>query len=381
MTVADHRVSPGGGPFARSSAPGHNRSPRRPLVARSGYARPPLGLIVGVAAFGLVTFCILSGHRSDAGAARPVASQGADAEALANPATPSPELSALQSSSASATPQPVNPQAPPAPSAPVLRGISEPSPATAGPVIVHEPLLVFDGGVTASSSTAPSEPASAREKSSSPNPPSNADADEQFAARIQDEGAAPQQSATRLKNLSMIIAQGTIISAVLETALNSDLPGFARAVVSRDVLSFNGSTILIPKGSRLVGEYKSGLSVGQSRAYVIWTRVLRPDGGSIMIDSGGGDRLGRSGLSGDVDRHFFERFSGAILLTILNAGANAVSNRPSTEVVVGSPQAAAPGVATTGSANISPTVKVAQGAPVRVFVAHDLDFTGIETTR
>jgi type IV secretion system protein VirB10 len=82
-----------------------------------------------------------------------------------------------------------------------------------------------------------------------------------------------------------------------------------------------------------------------------------------------------------VDSHFFERFSGAILLSIVNAGATALAGSPSTEVVIGS-SAASSGVAGAASAyapaNISPTIKVPQGAPIRIFVAHDLDFSGLD---
>ena len=185
--------------------------------------------------------------------------------------------------------------------------------------------------------------------------------------------------ATMLHNLSTTAPQGTLIPAVLETALNSDLPGFARAVVSRDVRSFDGSTVLIPRGSRCIGEYRSAVSLGQSRVFVIWTRILRPDGGSIQIGSNGGDELGRAGLAGKVDHHFFERFSGAVLLTVLDAAAYAAAGTPSTEVVVG--QGTTGGVGGAASsftpANIAPTIKVAQGTPIRIFVSRDLDFTPV----
>ena len=67
--------------------------------------------------------------------------------------------------------------------------------------------------------------------------------------------------------------------------LPSDLPGFTRAVVSRDVMSFDGKTVLIPRGSRLIGQYKSGVAMGASRVFVIWTRVIRPDGVALCGDA------------------------------------------------------------------------------------------------
>jgi type IV secretion system protein VirB10 len=174
--------------------------------------------------------------------------------------------------------------------------------------------------------------------------------------------------------------QGTLIPAVLETALDSDLPGFARAVVSQDVRSFDGSHVLITRGSRLIGEYRSATAQGQTRAFVIWTRLIRPDGVSIQLGSPGADDLGRGGMSGQVDRHFLERFGGAILLSVVNAGGTALAGHsPGTEVVIGSSQQATglASIANIGPANIAPTIKVPQGSPIRVFVARDLDFGSV----
>ena len=204
---------------------------------------------------------------------------------------------------------------------------------------------------------------------------------EQFAERVGDEAPA-RARATTLRNLSALAPQGTIIPGVLETAINSDLPGFTRAVVSRDVLSFDGRAVLIPRGSRLIGQYKSAVALGQSRAFIIWTRVLRPDGVSIQIGSPGTDALGRGGLEGDVDRHFFRRFSGSILLSVLSAGVASLGDTPSTQISIGSPGAAA-GLASSAvqGEKISPTIKVPQGEAIRIFVSRDLDFSGVDPIR
>ena len=204
---------------------------------------------------------------------------------------------------------------------------------------------------------------------------------EQFAERVGDEEPA-RAKATTLRNLSALAPQGTIIPGVLETAINSDLPGFTRAVVSRDVLSFDGRAVLIPRGSRLIGQYKSAVALGQSRAFIIWTRVLRPDGVSIQIGSPGTDALGRGGLEGDVDRHFFRRFSGSILLSVLSAGVASLGDTPATQISIGSPGAAA-GLASSAvqGEKISPTIKVAQGEAIRIFVSRDLDFSGVDPIR
>ena len=201
--------------------------------------------------------------------------------------------------------------------------------------------------------------------------------EEQFAERV-GSGEPDQARASVLHNKAAVVPQGAIIPAVLETALNSDLPGFARAVVSRDVRGFDGSTVLIPRGSRLIGQYKSGVSQGQSRVFVIWTRLIRPDGVSIQIGSPAADSLGRAGLDGSVDRHFFERFTGSILLSVVNAGVASLFHGPSTQIVIGSSQEAAGLAATIAPpTSIPPTIKAPQGSPVRVFVARDLDFSSV----
>ena len=202
-------------------------------------------------------------------------------------------------------------------------------------------------------------------------------ANQQFAA----EASASQPEAavaTQMTHLSATITQGATIPGVLETALNSDLPGYTRAVVSRDVRSFDGKAVLIPRGSRLIGQYRSALSLGQSRVFIIWTRVIRPDGVSVQIGSPGDDALGRGGLTGEVNSHFFTRFGGAVLLSVLNTGLAAVAGTPSTQVVIGSPAAAvgaaASAVVPTGE-TVLPTIEVAQGAAITIFVARDLDFS------
>jgi type IV secretion system protein VirB10 len=191
--------------------------------------------------------------------------------------------------------------------------------------------------------------------------------DELFGARST-EGS--NSTATPMSNPAAIIVAGTLIPAVLETAINSDLPGYTRAFVSQDVRSFDNKTILLPRGSRLIGQYKSGVAAGQTRAYVIWTRAIRPDGVSIDLGSPGTDVAGETGLPGKVNSHFFQRFGAAILLSVVGAlGSNSNNG-----VVIASGTSAA-SVAAQSNANIPPTIRVAPGQAVKVFVARDLDFT------
>ncbi|WP_292299080.1 TrbI/VirB10 family protein, partial [Mesorhizobium sp.] len=128
--------------------------------------------------------------------------------------------------------------------------------------------------------------------------------------------------ARKIDRIDALVPEGTLIPGILETAIVSDLPGQIRAIVSRDVYSFDGRRVLIPTGTRLIGEYQSEVTQGQTRIFVVWTRMLRDDGVSIRLDSIGADSLGRSGLTGHVDKKFRERFGAAILLSIVGGGAS-----------------------------------------------------------
>jgi type IV secretion system protein VirB10 len=201
-------------------------------------------------------------------------------------------------------------------------------------------------------------------------------ASEAFAARVGDSENAPA-TAAHIGDLASTVIEGTLIAGVLETAINSDLPGFTRAVVSEDIRSFDGTEVLVPRGSRLIGQYRSGLAIGESRAFVVWTRLILPNGVAIKLSSPVTDSLGRAGLGGKVDRHFLERFGSAILLSIIGAGAEILAAESGNSSVVITSSAQAYGVAQTAlqaSVNIPPTIKIPQGSPIRIFVARDLIF-------
>jgi type IV secretion system protein VirB10 len=183
-----------------------------------------------------------------------------------------------------------------------------------------------------------------------------------------------------LANRATTVAQGALIPAVLETALDSTRAGFARAVVSRDVRGFDGTRVLIPRGSRLIGEYRSEVAPGQRRALVIWTRLIRPDGVTVAIGSPAGDPLGRGGIRANVNSHFFERFAGAILQSGLDIGvtlASTAAGGAGTVVLLPGQVAGSVGQIVQPQ-QITPTLTVRQGTSISIFVARDLDFTGVE---
>lgn len=190
--------------------------------------------------------------------------------------------------------------------------------------------------------------------------------------------AGPRAGATRLANPATTVPKGVVIQAVLETALDSNRPGFARAIVSRDVRGFDGSRILIPRGSRLVGEYKADLAQGQNRAFIQWQTLTRPDGVQIAVDSPAADPLGRAGVKGNVNSHFFERFAGAILQSALDIGVGIATRKVADGTVIVGLPGSTQSVGGLTPSNIKPTLKVPHGSSVSVFVARDLDFVAVE---
>lgn len=192
--------------------------------------------------------------------------------------------------------------------------------------------------------------------------------------------ASDRVAAGRMLNPSVTVPKGTIVAAVLETALDSTRPGAVRAIVSRDVKSFDGSRILIPRGSRLYGEYTSEVGSGQKRAMINWSRLTRPDAVVIELDSPAADPLGRAGVEGRVNSHFFARFGGAILQSVLDIGVGIATRSVTDDAVI----VALPGSTqqVTGqiqqSTQVTPTLRVRQGTSVSVFVARDLDFSTVE---
>jgi type IV secretory pathway VirB10-like protein len=366
----------------------------RPTVAASR-ARGGLWLTVGAAAaLGVLAFVWLAtnrDHRAEDGAL-PTSGSVAARETVAS-APPPADLALVEAAGRGGpvvTAMPVY-ETPPTPPPAMAVAAPPPMPIGAPGESARTPTLVVDfaasDGAAESAATGASAkpgtppPAGAQAAGGKPGTPgaTGLNADEQFASRVSAQEPAHTE-ATQLHHRATLIPQGTTITGVLETALDSDLPGYTRAVVSRDVRGFDGSEILIPRGSRVIGEYKSAVAQGQTRAFVIWTRVIRPDGVSIQIASSGTDPLGRAGLAGKVNTHFFERFSGAILLSVVDAGVENLANRSNnTSIVIGSSgDAATASLSALVPTAIPPTIRVKQGAAIRIFVARDLDFSTVQ---
>ncbi|GAB4393792.1 MAG: TrbI/VirB10 family protein [Gammaproteobacteria bacterium] len=189
--------------------------------------------------------------------------------------------------------------------------------------------------------------------------------------------------AQRLPHANYMLMQGRIIPAVLESAINTDLPGLVRAVVTRPVYGTHGARILIPRGSMLVGQYNSLIIHGQQRVFVVWTRLIRPDDIAIQLNASTADGLGRNGIAADsVNTHFWQRFSEAALLSLLSAGVanvgvtSATQNNSASDyrnAVADSFQQAA-GSSLDATLARKPTLSINAGAKINIFVNKDLSF-------
>ena len=267
----------------------------------------------------------------------------------------------------------------PPPAATALAPLPDPAPA---PVLANDPGLGLQPGLAVNPYATPTvvydsspivQAAAPVAATDAPVPAAGGAGD--FASRIGGVGGGPARAVSQF-DPQTTVTQGTLIPAVLETAIDTDVPGYVRAVVSQDVKSFDGSKVLIPRSSRLIGEYKSATQAGQRRAYLMWTRLVRPDGVSIALASPAADFTGQAGVGGQVNTHFFSRFGSAILLSILGGAQTLATGGASTVVVSGGQSAA--GAALQRDGNRGPTIKVRQGEPIRVFTARDLIFSSGE---
>jgi type IV secretion system protein VirB10 len=361
LPQTDPRLEPGG------------EADVRPSVATPGAGLPVWVIIGAFALLALLLFGILDARRR-AASAPPIRAQGGDdVDAAAQPTPPLfippapvpaqvPTPTPIATPTVAPTPKPL-PYIPPPP--PRIIYVPQPAPAAPPPPpqprTSNAPVVILDEGV---SSAPPAGPAGG-------------------AASASAEGGSVRASV--MHNRATTVSQGTLIPAVLESALDSTRAGPVRALVTRDVRGFDGTRVLIQRGSRLFGDYRSDLQPGQHRALVTWTRLVRPDGATIALASPASDPLGRAGIHGQVNSHFLERFGSAFLQSALQIGVNVASARlgnTSSPVILALPATSQTLTQPLAQNNqVQPTLKVQQGTAIDVFVAHDLDFTAVEAAR
>ncbi|MGN3975150.1 TrbI/VirB10 family protein [Tsuneonella sp. SYSU-LHT278] len=329
-----------------------------PAVTQRKGKSDGLGLAAGVAVIGLlgaVTLWSMNAARTEkaegVGSPQPVEQAPAVPAQAVTTVVPTPQQAA------------VAPRPDPAPQPVYAQPIQPVQGVQANPY--SNPTVVFDASSLPGGGLGEAAPGPAGEG------PAGAGSANDFASKIGGVGGAPAQ-ARAMVNPQTTVTQGTLIPAVLETAINTDVPGYVRAVVSQDVRSFDGTRVLVPRSSRLIGQYQSGLQGGQKRAYVIWTRLIRPDGASVNLASPAVGFDGTTGLEGRVNSHFFRRFGSSMLLSVIGGLATGGAS-----VVLGGGASAAQ-TAAQQDGQIPPTVRVRAGEPIRVFTARDLDFSSVK---
>jgi type IV secretion system protein VirB10 len=180
-----------------------------------------------------------------------------------------------------------------------------------------------------------------------------------------------------------VVQAGTIIPAALITGIRSDLPGQITAQVTENIFdSPTGRFLLIPQGTRLIGVYDSQVAFGQSRVLLVWTRLIMPNGRSIVLErQPGADTAGYAGLEDDVDNHWGALFKAALLSTLLGVGSELGAGSDTGnngDIIQALRHGASDSLNQTGqkvvqrNLNIQPTLTIRPGFPVRVIVNRDL---------
>lgn len=215
------------------------------------------------------------------------------------------------------------------------------------------------------------------------NPSNGSGANSRFGNQYQSTNFAPTQASQRT-NLSLLLKQGTMIPCVLKTKIVSTYAGQTSCQVTKDVYSANGKTLLVERGSSVIGEQTVKVEQGQARVFVLWSKLDTPKGITLTLDSGAVDNLGASGMPAKIDSHWWKRFGSAILLSVIEDGLQTVTNQSNSDQSGGISYNSSSNttkemakLALENSINIPPTATVNQGTLLNIFVARDVDFRGV----
>jgi type IV secretion system protein VirB10 len=182
-----------------------------------------------------------------------------------------------------------------------------------------------------------------------------------------------------------LLAKGAFIDCTLETAIDSSLPGMTTCITATDTFGADGSVVLLERGTKLIGEVRGQVQQGAARMFVVWNEARTPGGVIVPLTSPGTDELGRAGLAGTVNRHFWERFGAAILISTIDGAVQSATQargRGAGTVVInpGGSQDVLTEVLKS-SVGVAPTVSKKQGDRIQVLVARDLDFRTVYELR
>ncbi|MCA7912059.1 MULTISPECIES: type IV secretion system protein VirB10 [Burkholderia] len=209
-----------------------------------------------------------------------------------------------------------------------------------------------------------------------------------FARDGLDDSLAPSRlssvKASFLPNLSLLLKRGKLIPCGQALQISTTYPGAVSCHVSEDVYSADGKTLLLERGSEATGEQRKAVLQGQASIFVVWTRIDTPKGVTIPLDSPATNALGATGIDADVDTHFWARFGGAILLSVIGDAGQALSNLTQhgsgTQIQFSNTSSGMQQFASEilrNTINIPPTAYSAHGSALNIFVARDVDFGNV----
>jgi type IV secretion system protein VirB10 len=191
--------------------------------------------------------------------------------------------------------------------------------------------------------------------------------------------------ASVLASQRLLLPKGAFIDCTLETAIDSTLPGMTTCVTATDTFGVDGKVVLLERGTKLVGETRGQVQQGSARVFVIWTQARTPTGVVVPLESPSTDALGRSGLPGEVNRHFWDRFGAAILISTIDGAVQAAveSGARTGGTTIINPASVQDVTTETlkSTVNIPPTIIKRNGDRIEILVAHDVDFSGVYELR
>jgi type IV secretion system protein VirB10 len=219
---------------------------------------------------------------------------------------------------------------------------------------------------------------------SAPSPPTGSQEPGELSAMLRPTISATVRAQV-LPTQRLLLPKGAFIDCTLETAIDSTLPGMTTCVMATDIFGVDGQVVLLERGTKLVGETRGQVQQGSARVFVLWNEARTPAGVIVPLASPGADELGRSGLPGTVNNHFWQRFGAAMLVSVIDGAVDAAvqSTGGGNGTVIVNPSATQ-GVMTEvlkGTINIPPTVVKRQGDRIQVLVARDLDFRSVYELR
>jgi len=196
---------------------------------------------------------------------------------------------------------------------------------------------------------------------------------------------SPAESASLLPTQRLLLPQGSFIDCTLETAIDSTLPGMTTCITAADTFGADGKVVLLERGTKLVGETRGQVRQGQARVFVLWTQARTPTGVVVPLASPGTDELGRAGLPGEVDRHFWQRFGAAMMITLIDgavqAGVQTSARGGGTVIYTPSSSQDVLTEILKDTVAIAPTVIKHNGDRIQILVARDLDFRPVYDLR